>query len=249
MDKERAMSPDEVSASIVAGVGFVFDLFNEIGSFIRYLQDALEASDLNVGKPLNSRLTVARKRVKRSFADRWLQTDFGLMVQIEAEPSDDDALEDDYLDEEDEEDEGEQESKRSRRKVSITSETQLIGIRANLYDPRQAKSDAFKPVVLGAFLGSLERAEAARRRKAKARSTARPNKPLRKFEVSANGLSKLLAQLEPGLTQKQRITCRIPRYELSATVSGVVQKDLGSFDSEERIDEFVQALVRLTENT
>jgi hypothetical protein len=244
--EQRNITKQEISSSIVSGMGFVFDLYNELGSLLRYVQQGLDASDISIGKPLNARLTIHNARRGRSMASKWMQTTLGLIVQIEAESDD---SEDDEEDEDEDElasDEGDEEeiSSRARRKVSVTSDTQLIGVRATLYDPRMSKNVSFTPVLSGAVLADLERKPVGRRRK-KADQGAKAAQPTPDFEINSGGLSRLLSHLDPGLTTGQRIACRVPRYEISATVSGCIEQELADFDAEDKLDGFIDSVVRL----
>jgi hypothetical protein len=242
MTEQGTMTKQEISSSIVDGMGFVFDLYNELASLLRYVQQGIESSDLSVGKPLNSRLSVPPAGRSPAIASKLMQTALGLIVQVEAEPdeSEDDEDDEDDLAADDSDPEG---SSRAREKIAVTAETQLIAVRATLYDPKKSKNTAFTPVLSGAVLTSITGTPVAGRRKKSPDAT--PVKPKSDFEVKAGWLSRLLRHVNPDLTQGHHITYRIPKLAISATVSGIIQQDLADFDTEDKLDGFVNSLVEL----
>lgn len=242
MTEQGKMTKQEISASIVAGMGFVFDLYDELGSLLRYVQQGIESSDLSVGKPLNARLSVAAGGRSRSIASKWMQTALGLIVQVvpEADDSEDDEEDEDDIAADDSDNEV---NSRAREKIAITADTQLIAVRATLYDPRFSKNASFTPVLSGAVLTGIMGTPVVGRRKRN--PDAKPAKPTTDFEVRAGWLSRLLRYIDPGVAQGHRITCRIPKLAISATVSGIIEQDLADFDSEDKLDGFVTSLVEL----
>ena len=106
-----------------------------------------------------------------------------------------------------------------------------------------ASKASFTPVLSGAVLTGITGTPVAGRKKKNAE--AKPTKPTTDFEIRAGFLARLLRHVNPGLPKGHRITLKVPRFAIAATVSGFIQQDLADFDTEDKLDGFVNSLVEL----
>ena len=236
MSTEKELSHNEISERIIAGMGLVYDLFNEMNSFFRMLVEALESSDLDL-LFLKRRFVLpkTKKRKLLSPADDYIKRDMGFVAQIGAgEDLDDESL--DMMDDEDVE--------VDKKGIQITPESQFLGVRAILYEPEAIKTDSFDPYVVGAVLSSITRSPKGKPKK-EAGGVAKKGE---KFQIKPSGrIYRGLIQLDPTTKKGHEISWGIPKYKISATVSGVVAKPLVEFDTEEKFNEFVESLINLAE--
>lgn len=236
MNKEKELSHDEVSRRIVAGMGLVYDLFNEMNSFFRMLVEALESSDLDLFFFRRKFVLPKTKKSKLlSPADAYIKRDMGFVAQIGAgEDLDDESL--DMMDDEDIE--------VDKKGIQITPDSQFLGVRAILYEPEAIKTDSFDPYVVGAVLSSITRSPKGKSQK-EAGGVAKKRE---KFQLKRSGrIYRGLIQLDATTKKGHEISWGIQKYKISATVSGVVAKPLVEFDTEEKFNEFVESLINLAE--
>ncbi len=232
MSAEEKLSAEEVSKRIVAGMGMVYDLFNEMNNFFRQVLDALDASDMEI-HPIKKRFILPKPRKKgmKKAADDYVKTDMGFMAEIGGGVSDDDELE--GIDED-------EETELDYKKISITPESQFLIVRANLYDAKMAETDSFEPFVVAAILSSLKRSDR--------KHTAARAKAQSKFQLKKGGQLLRGSQLvEPSVERGKEISWVIPKYVVSAKVSGIVSRALVDFDTEEKFTKFVEDLVSMIE--
>lgn len=228
MNSEETLSREEIADRIVTGMGMVYDLFNEMNSFFRSMLDALEASDLDI-LTLKNRfiLPKPKKRSLRTAADDYLKTDMGFIAELGAA-----GIEDEEVSEEDEERELEIEKKG----VLIKPDTQFVAVRAILYNHEQAKTGAFDPAVVGVILSSFTR---SLKKKTEGKIKKETN-----FRIKKKGsLLRSMGQLDSALEKKATISWRIPKYTLTADVTGIVKRPLVNFDTEENFKKFVEELI------
>ena len=236
MNTEEKLSHSEISERIVAGMGLVYDLFNEMNSFFRMLVEALQSSDLDL-LLLNRRYILPKTRKRRLLrpADYYVKRDVGFIAQIGAGGDLDDEVIDILEDEEIEVD---------KKGIKITPDSQFLAVRAILYDPEAAQTDSFEPYVVGAILSSLNQSP---RGKA-AKPPGGQVKKQKKFHISRSGrIVRAIVQLDPSLKKGQEISWFIPKFKISATVSDIVAKPLVEFDTEPKFNEFVESLINLAE--
>jgi len=236
MNTEEKLSHREISERIVAGMGFVYDLFNEMSSFFRMLIDVLQSSDLDL-LLLKKRLILPKPRDRRltSSADEYVKRDMGFIAQIGVGGDEDDESVD-ILENEDIE--------ADQKGIKITPDSQFLAVRAILYDPEAAKKDSFKPFVVAAVLTTLNRFPKGKALKA-AGDKAKKQK---KFDLkNRRYIYRAIIQLDPSLKKGQEISWGIPKYKITATVNSIVANPLVEFDTEEKFNEFVESLINLAE--
>ena len=236
MNTEEKLSHSETSERIVAGMGLVYDLFNEMNSFFRMLVEALQSSDLDL-LLIKQKFILPKTKKRRLLrpADDYVKRDMGFVAQIGAAGDlDDEAI--DVLENDDIE--------ADKKGIQITPDSQFLAVRAILYDPEAAQSDSFEPYVVGAILSSLNQSP---RGKA-AKPTGGKVKKQKKFHIARSGrIIRAIVQLDPSLKKDQEISWLIPKYKISATVSDIVAKPLVEFDTEEKFNEFVESLINFAE--
>lgn len=229
MSRKEKLSHKEISERIVAGMGLVYDLFNEMNSLFRMFIDSLQSSDLDL-LILKRRFLLPKPKERRLYtvADDYIKRDMGFIAQVGAGGDEDDEPVD-LLDDEDLE--------INRKGIQITPDTQFLAVRAILYDPEAVKDDSFEPYIIGALLSSLNQSP---RGKAERKN---------KFHLKRSGrLFRAMIQLNSTLKKGQEISWVIPKYKLSATVSGIVIRPVVEFDTEEVFNEFIESITNLVEN-
>ncbi|NNF44126.1 MAG: hypothetical protein HKN62_13995 [Phycisphaerales bacterium] len=219
-------------------MSFVYDLYGEVTSFFRLLREQLQASDLDVGKPLARRLSLPRSKAERGPVSFLMKTNLGLIAELSAASVDDIADEDEEIEDSEVED-----LPASSKALQVTPDTQFVAVRALLFDPKRAKDTHFRPFVVAAALSSLIRTPVLPKKKALTLGV----KPQDTFSISRRHLPHLLGSLNPNTVVGTQISCRIPRNQLSTSVVAVVTRDLAEFDSETSIESFVQELVSQVE--
>jgi len=233
MNTDEKLSREEIAERIVTGMGMVYDLFNEMNSFFRSVLDALESSELDV-LPIKKRfiLPKPRNRSLKTAADDYLKIDMGFIALLGVGGLED---EDTVEDEEDGETELE------KKGILINPDSQFLAVRAILYNPKQVKTGSFDPFVVGALLSSLVRSP---RKKSEGKV-----KKDEDFRLKKSGqLFRSMGQLEPSLEIGNEISWMIPKYILTASVTGVVKSPLVNFDTEENFNAFIEKLIAMVEN-
>ena len=236
MNTEEKLSHSEISGRIVAGMGLVYDLFNEMNSFFRMLIEALDSSDLDL-LLLKQRFILPKTKKRRllSPADDYIKRDMGFVAQIGAGGDlDDEAI--DVLEDEDIE--------VDKKGIQITPDSHFLAVRAILYEPEAIKTNSFEPYVVGAVLSSINRSPRGKALK----EVVGVVKKKEKFQFKPAGrIYRALIQLDPTVKKGHEISWAIPKYKVSATVSGIVANPLVEFDTEEKFNEFVESLINLAE--
>lgn len=237
MNTEKKLSKKDISERIVAGMGMVYGLFNEMHAFFRLFVETMHSSDLDIAL-LKSKfgLPHAKKRRFRDAADDYVKTEMGVIAEIGAGGPEE---------EENEESEEEIEAEFEKKGLSIVSTSKFLAVRASLYDPKRVKEGPFEPYVVGAVLCEI---------------TAYPRgKTLKKAGTTAEKMSdfnikkrreffRLMRQLEPGLKKDQEISWKVTKYTVSAKVKGIVSRPLVDFDTEKKFNEFSEKLLFLARN-
>lgn len=237
MDKKKKLSKKDISERIVAGMGMVHGLFNEMHAFFRLIVETMDSSDLEIAllKP-TFWLPHAKKRRFRDAADDYVKTKMGLIAEIGTA-----GLEDEENDESEEEIDAEFEKKG----LSIVSGSKFLAIRANLYDPTKISENPFEPYVVGAVLCEIT---AYPRGKALKKAGTKPKK-MREFNIKRRReFFKLMGQLEPGLKKDHEISWNVTKYTISAKVKWIVFRPLVNFDTEKKFNEFSEKLLSMAGN-
>ena len=232
MSTKEKLSAEETGRRIVAAISQVHGLYMEMVGFFRLLVQELEASDLEI-EFLSGNLSLFRQRKRRTLADPYLKTDMGKIAILDS-PGEDEDEGDDV--EPDDSDDSDDEKQAERKGIMINSDSRFIALRAILYEPK-IKTD-FTPVIVAAVLSDLKYAP-----RSKSRKPGRQKSPLTSFKITRGGLMRVYCQLEPELSEGQRIAAKIRGAELSATIGAVLHQPLGEFDSEESVSKFVDAIV------
>ena len=237
MTATEELSHKEISRRIVTGMGLVYDLFNEMNAFFRLVLDGLESSELEI-VPLKSRFTLPKSKIGKykTAADDYVKTDMGFIAELGVGGVEE---------EEAGEAEEDQEAELEKKGISITEDSQFLAVRAILYNSEKDNNNSFDPFVVGAVLSSFSRYPRGKTLK-RAEGEVKIEKAFRlKKRVL---LYRCMSQLEPTVKKNQDISWVIPKYDLSATVSGIVGKPLVEFDKEEKLNAFVEEMITLAEN-
>jgi len=100
------------------------------------------------------------------------------------------------------------------------------------------------PVVVAAVLSDVRYMP-----RSKSRQGNRRKAPQTNFKITRGRLARIYCQLEPDLTEGQKISAKIRGGELSATIGATLHQPLGEFDSEEAVSKFVDAIVEKVETS
>ena len=236
MSTQEKLTAEEIGRRIAAAISQVHGFYMEMVSFFRLLVQELEASDLEI-EFLSGNLSLFRQRKRRTPADPYLKTDMGKIAILDS-PGEDEDESDDV--EPDDSDDSEDEKQAEKKGILISPDSRFIALRAILYEPK-IKTD-FKPVIVAAVLSDLKYVP-----RSKSRQSGGQKAPLTSFKVTRGGLMRVYCQLEPELSEGQRIAAKIRGAELSATIGAVLHQPLGEFDSEESVSRFVDAIVEKVE--
>jgi len=230
MSAKKPISPDEVSKNIVAGIGLAYDLFNEMNNLFRALIDSLESSDIDL-LLLKRRFHLPKPKRKSLMtpADDYIKTHMGFLAEIGVSMTEDDDSGD--LD-------NDQDSDLDQKAISIAPDSQFLAVRALLYDAGKVKSGTFQPLVVGAVLSSIKRLP---KKKTSTKDRAEGKFQLKKRAYLFRGMGLLDDSVKKGI----EISWAIPKYKISATVSGVVKKPLVYFNSEKRLSTFASGLMSM----
>ncbi len=232
MSVEEKLSAEEISRRITAGMGLVYDLFNEMNNFFRQVLEALDSSAIEM-HPIKKRfiLPKPKKRTMKTAADDYVKTDMGFMAEVGVGGADDEDVEE--IDED-------EETELDQKKISITPESQFLAVRANLYDTKKTHAGSFEPFVVAAILSSFKRSH---RKEAVDKGKAQS-----KFQLKKGGqLLRGAVLLDPSLEKGKEISWMIPKYIISAKVSGILSRTLVDFDTEEKFTRFIEDLVSMVE--
>jgi hypothetical protein len=237
MSADETIAPDEIARRITTGMGLVYDLFNEMNSFFRLLVQGLEAADAGIHPRGPKGFLLPKRRQRANPADRFVKTDMGLFAEIGGVVGDDSSEEEsDDLESESEEDE---EPEMDKASISITPESRFLGVRAILYEPSKSQSTPFTPVVVAALLTSATRARGKKQKF---------SKPETAFQVKRGAFRRLVKELHPVLEPQQQISRRVPGQILSATITAREVLPLAHFDSEDKVNDFIETLVQMAES-
>lgn len=228
MNDESNLSTAEISRRITVGMGLAYDLYNEMVGFFRMLRESLEASDLDVDSLMgkNFRLPLGHRKL-RTPADNYMSVDLGLMCELGVASTDDDP--------EDEGEEEDSEEKANSNRRLITPDSQFLAIRAMLYDRRTAKDGDFTPLLVAVTLSGFRRTPRGKR--------AKDQPAADKFDVRDGWLKSLVKNLDASASNGQTVNAKVTKYNIEATISNIVVTPLAEFDSEDRVNAFVDDLV------
>ena len=234
MSDEQTLTHAEISRRIVTGMGLVYELYNELNGLLRMILEGLMRSDLetDVVKALVFRLPLPRGKALTP-ADSTLLLDRGFIMELGVAGAEDEEAEAEDQEIEDEDSEVEKTGKGRE----IDPDSEFLAIRAVLYNPAKAKNKDFTPAIVGAILSDLKRVAKGK--------FGRGKKPAEKFQAQRAHLFRLLKSLDPGAAQGDTISCRIPKYDLLATVTSIQSRPLAEFDSEDAVNGFVKELVAM----
>jgi len=237
MATEQKLTPDEISERIVAALGFVDDLHEEVRGLLRMILDTLQSSGLDPAVVSSLRGSgfklLMPKRKSRSLRKKYQAHHRALVVQLGAGEGDEDIP--------DEDDGDEQDNDADKKGIEFTPDSTFIAVIVRLYEPDKARAKGFKPYVIGAYLKEFEFRYSAKSQKAahKGPTSAKLAKPQ---------FLQVFWELEAGAKQNDRLTCRVLRGHLSATVAEIETRLLAEFDSEEKVKEFADALIGMAES-
>ena len=234
---DNQLPPAEVSRRIVAGMGFVYDLFQEMNVLFRLLHQGLQEAEAGIHVHAGKGYQLRRGKAHITAADRYLRTDMGFLASIAPTAADtvdqeavsvaevaDDAAEEDEEDEVD------------RATVAITSSTQFLGLRAVLYDRSVSAPLDFQPVIVAAVLDGFGRYK-----------KAAPGTVESDFTVKRSYPKRLVKDLLPGIAKGEVLTTRIPGHYMRGRISAVHQAPLAAFTSEASVQEFIDRVAEMVE--
>ena len=227
MQEQTTLTPDQISERITTALGLAYDLYGEVESLLRLIREGLEASDADI-TPLSGQKHFMLPSIKKDGRlYRYLKTDLGFIADVGSTNEEDtDAGGDD-----------EEEDEADSRKLSITADTQILGVRAILYSHTTEKSKAFQPVVVASLLNSITRTPGGKKKNTKGASCQES------FSAKASPLKRLVKQAGASTQVAEEI-----RFgSFGATIAGISSKPLASFNSEESVNTFVEEIVRMVD--
>jgi hypothetical protein len=239
----NTLTPDEIAERITIGMRLVYDLFNEMNSFFHLVAEGLRVSGLGIRPFTSSGVRLPRVRAGRTFADRFVSTDMGLLAEISpaADDVDDEEADEEGEDLNEDEELGEDEEVLDQAELRISPDSQYLMIRAILLDPTQAM-DKFRPEVVAGKLSSITRRRSGKKARAKEKAAVE-----REFEMKGSALKKFTRKLKPETKAKTDLSCRISPWEWSAKITAVEHLPLAEVDSEQKVAEFVERLLKMAE--
>jgi len=180
----------------------------------------------------NDQLSPSRRRVPREITggSQLFQQKLTSPNELEEEPED---VTDDLAENE------EQEAKADKQAVSITPETQYLGIRAILYDSQAAKDPKFKPVLVAAILGGMSKEPRGAKKKSGQKN------PETQFQIRRYAVKMLVKHLSADVKAGQSILARDRGATLKARLGNVYVTPLAEITTEERVNEFVNEVVSM----
>lgn len=243
MADEIKLTPEEeeVSRQIVLGMGFVYDIYNEMNRLFSLIAQLLNRSEAGLGHiKEKSPFTLPRlKKFDTTPANKLMKTEMGFLTTIGADQK---AVEDEDEDGDEDEDENEAPTKKRRKKIDIGADDKFLAVRATLYDPKIAKGkmSSFRPTVVAVVLSSLSLKPS--RKTAKTEGSSK----LASFKTAGGSLKKLVRECRPDVKKATRLSCTVQGGELSAAVENVEIRWVASFDSEQAVTKFVEQLIVMT---
>lgn len=235
MTDEQKLDAEEIARRIVTGVGLVYDVVNELNALLRMIVEGLRSSEeFDVINAKFFRLPVPRG-AGRTPADKSMPLDRGLVLELGVAGDEEDEDEGEGV----ADDAEEEESADERRGMKITPESKFLAIRAVLYDRQQVERGGFVPRILAGMLGGMERVPKGKPSDKRKRAST--------FEIKRGVLLQLAKRLDGTVSPGKTVTFRAWGYEFTATVTSIVSRPLGEFDSEESVDAFVEQLAKMAE--
>ena len=208
-------------------MSLVYDLFNELQTFMRIIRENVEASCDATCLSKLYKLPLTRKRKDRTPADNYVSTDMGLVFEIGGTDAGDD--EDSDSDEVEDSD-----SDSSSKGMQISPDNQYLCFRIILHDHKAGSAEAFTPSVVGALLTDVYRTSTAK---------GKQTKELREFSIRRVGFQRLVRQLNGSQSPGNEVSNPITRGTIFANVAKQVSAPLASFGTEESIADFVQQVL------
>lgn len=236
MPTEPKLTPDEISERIVAAVGFVDELHEEIRGLLRMILDTLQSSGLDPSvlsrlKDPGFSLPVPKGK-SRPLRKKYHAHHRALVVQVGAGEGDEDIA--------DEEDGDDQDNGADKKGIEASPDSTFLAVIVRLYEPDKAKAKGFKPSVTGACLSGLQFTPTAKKQEASPQEPPPAKLAKRRF-------LQIFWEIEAGTKQNDTLTCRVLRGHLSATVAAIETRLLAEFDSEEKVRDFADSLVGMAE--
>jgi hypothetical protein len=235
MTNEPKLSPEEISKRITTGMGLVYDLFNEMNSLLRLIAQGLESSESDI-RPFARAFMMPKEYKGATPADSYIKTDMGFMATIGGTELSELSEEDDNTEEDSDTDSGD------KKKIQVNLNTQILGVRAILYDTQATADGDFQPTLVACVLSSFTLTP--RGKKAKIQGAAATDS----FETKRGNMRRLLKHVPPELSPKMQVTARIVGWELSAVVTAFERRLLAEFDSEEQVNGYIEKLIEMVEN-
>lgn len=231
------LAPSEISRRIAAGMGLVYDLFQEVNSLLRLLAQGLESCDADI-QPLTLRGIVLPKGKKNPSAiDKFLKLDMGLLAVVGAADSDELAdVEDDSTDSDGD---AEQEEASDKKLIKINPETRFLGVRVILFDPFVKDRARFQPVLVAGLICSIHRpAKGSKQKSGKA--------PLEtSLTLRRAAIKQLVKQLSADAQKGQSIKARAQGGAVHATIGNAQVVPLAELATEKEVDRLVDQLAKM----
>jgi hypothetical protein len=246
---DTQLTQNEVSERMTTGMGLVYDLFNEVNSFMRILVDSIDGSEIDAKMQAGRATKFRFPQPKRgsSPAEYAMHCNMGLYYELSPPGSneEEDEFESD-IEEEDEDDDSQpgKKGKKASVQIAITPDTTLLGIRLCLYDPKLVKAGGFEPFIVAAMLTDITHIPS--RGQAKKLGSS---EPIQNFKVKRGRMYRAIRLLGPDLQVGKSTKLNIPGFSLGTKVVGVESRSLASFDTEEAVGTFTDAIVAMTNNS
>lgn len=220
-DKEQ-LSTQEVASRITVGMGLVYDLYNEVVTFLRIVKESVESSvDASCLTGKGFKIPLAPRK-QRTPADIYVSTDLGLVYELDTQGAGED------------EEDNEEASDSSAKGMQVTADSRFLVFRVQLYDRTQTGNDGFQPSVIGAVLTDSVRTKTAK---------GKDPEELKNFTIRRAAYLKILRKLDRSTSVDQLVSIQVPKGRITNTVAAVHVQPLAEFDSEESVAAFVQQLL------
>ncbi|MDV6034411.1 MAG: hypothetical protein F9B45_30825 [Phycisphaera sp. RhM] len=221
-DKEK-LSTQEVANRITVGMGLVYDLYNEVVTFLRIVKESVESSvDASCLTGKGFKIPLAPRK-QRTPADIYVSTDLGLVYELDTQGSG-----------EEEEEDNDEASDSSDKGMQVTADSRFLVFRVQLYDRTQSGNDGFQPSVIGAVLTDSVRTKTVK---------GKDPEELKNFTIRRAAYLKILRKLDRSTSVDQLVSIQVPKGRITNTVAAVHVQPLAEFDSEESVAAFVQKLL------
>ncbi|MCO8123305.1 hypothetical protein NHH03_16265 [Stieleria sp. TO1_6] len=164
---------------------------------------------------------------RRTPADNHLNTDLGLVYELDTERGVEDGEDDQDA------------QNPSANGMQVSSDSRFLAIRVQLYDRDRSYERGFRPTVFGAMLTDTYRTKA---------SKGKPDEEKRDFGIRRAVFLKLLRKLDASIVAEQPLTMKIPKGTMTTTVARLYSKPLAEFQSEQAVADFIQKLLPADES-